>query len=265
MFKETPSFSLKEIWFRSKKTRLGILIDPPKQPFSVAKKRTVEFANQGGDCVLIGGSGYIENQVFQGTIDAVLEAGANLPIIIFPGHIGQIPEKPKGITGLLNYELIIGDKSSRFEGALPSQAKEYLNKTLKQRGISSISTLYVLCGDPNASVSKVSGIKPVDLSVEREAQRALIEIQKWLKEKIDCVFFDAGSQAKTSANPEVLITVRSMINEISPKTLLFVGGGIAEPGQAAQYQGVADCLSVGTYFEKNGIMNMDLFLKAIHG
>lgn len=55
-----------------------------------------------------------------------------------------------------------------------------------------------------------------------------------------------------------------MINEISPKTLLFVGGGITEPEQAAQYQGIADCLSVGTYFEKSGIINMDLFLKAIH-
>lgn len=260
MGKEKLPIPQKEVRFKYGKTNLGMLIDPPKQTFEVTKERVLQFSNQGGDVILIGGSGHINEEVFQGTVQAAVEAASGLPIIIFPGHINQIPRSNKGITGVLNYQLIIGEEAADFEKALPSQARAYLKKTLKERKIPSISTFYILAGDPNASVSKVSGIRPVDFSLPGEEERVLGEVRKWLEKEIECVFFDAGSHAKSSVSPDVILSARILINEISPHTLLFVGGGIAEPNEAAVYAGVADCISIGTYFERNGVANVDLFL-----
>ncbi len=196
MGKENLSPPLKEIWSGQTKTRLGMLIDPPKQSPAVSKERSIEFAKCGGEVILIGGSGFIDEDIFQETVQAVLDAKTRFPVIIFPGHIGQIPKNPQGIAGVLNYQLILGEKGSDFDIAFPPRARVKLNEVLGQRRVPSISTLYILCGDPEASVSRVSGIYPVDLSQNDEPERVLNEVQKWLERKIDCVFLDAGSVAK---------------------------------------------------------------------
>jgi len=263
MLKDGSLLRLSEMWSGQRYTRLAMLIDPPKQSPLVAQTRTAKFLQQGGNAVLIGGSGHIEEGVFQETVDSVVDASVDVPIIIFPGHINQIPRRPDGITGVLNYSFIVGSEGYDFDVVYPPQARQYVHSTLSERGIPSISTLYVLCGDPNASVSRVTGIKPVDTGNVEEQERVLHSVQQWLQRGVDCVFFDAGSHASTSANPDMVRTARELIDEVSPDTLLFIGGGVYQPDNATPYKGVVDCISVGSYFEENGAVNVDQFLTAI--
>lgn len=196
-------------------------------------------------------------------MQAVVEAPIEVPIIIFPGHVNQIPENPDRIAGVLNYSFIVGSEGYDFDTVYPPQARQYVDHTLQQRGIPSVSTLYVLCGDPSATVSQVTGIRPVDTNKEDEQERVLRTVSEWLERGVDCVFFDAGSHANTSANPDMVRAARSLIDTTSPDTLLFVGGGVYQPHQTTPYKGIADCISVGTYFEDNGVARMDEFMKAL--
>lgn len=186
-----------------------------------------------------------------------------LPIIIFPGHVAQIPQNPNGIAGVLNYTFIVGSDGYDFDTVYPPQARQYVDHTLLQRGIPSVSTLYVLCGDPSATVSQVTGIRPVDTNQPDEQERVLRTVSEWLERGVDCIFFDAGSHANTSANPDMVRATRTLIDNTSSDTLLFVGGGVYQPHQATPYRGVADCISVGTYFEDNGATNTDQFVAVL--
>jgi heptaprenylglyceryl phosphate synthase len=108
MLIDGPPLRLTERLSGQRKTHLGMLIDPPKQSPDIAHARAIEFARQGGGAVLIGGSGFIDNGAFQQTVKAVVEAPVEIPIVIFPGHINQIPQSPDRIAGVLNYSFIVG-------------------------------------------------------------------------------------------------------------------------------------------------------------
>lgn len=260
---ELPKQLLREIWSDNKSTKLGMLIDPPNQMIEVTASRAREFERRGGDIILIGGSGEIENVIFQSTVESVVNATEDTPIIIFPGHVDQIPLTAEGIVGELNYRHIFGAPGYDFDAAFPPQAREYFDRVLAQRLIPSISTLYILCGDPDATVSKVSGILPVDLNLKSEQERVVEISRHMLTDGVDCIFLDSGSRATSSAKLEVVQMIRELINAITPETLLFVGGGISTPDQARQYKEIADCLSIGTYFENHGVDNVDIFLDSI--
>lgn len=253
-------------------SRLGMLIDPDKQDDSVAYFRTRSFLSQGGDnqAILIGGSGEIAPPVFQAAVDAVTAAldqtDAQTPIIIFPGHPLQIPDQEtradgtKRIAGVLNYKYIMGAADSRpFEEVYPLKARQYVAHTLFSREIKSVSTLYILCGDPNATVSRVTGIQPIDTHDADEQRRVLEVVHSYVQNGIQCIFFDAGSQAQSSPSLDLIRGARNIINwqrfhtQVPTPTVLFVGGGISSPETAKPYAGLVEVASLGTIFEKGPV------------
>lgn len=257
----TPT--LEQLGFIKNKTHIGMLIDPDKQTPTEALLRTQEFINQGGETILIGGSGYIDPTLFNETVENIVSVTRDEKVIIFPGDIRQIPAEAYGITGVLNYSRIVGSMDSDSEAAYPAKAREYVNGKLVERKITSIPTLYILCGDERASVSKASGIKPVNLEYPMEQKRILEIITRHLRSSVSCVFFDTGSRSETSAPFDVIVEARKLIERYSPSALLFIGGGITEPKQATLYKGVVNCISIGTYFENNGATNTSEFIEAL--
>ncbi|RJQ36914.1 hypothetical protein C4559_04230 [Candidatus Microgenomates bacterium] len=262
----SPFFQRKEDLPVPKRTKLSMIIDPPKQPPKVTAERIEKFLQKGGSAVLIGGSGFIEPDNFDRTVEAVTQvtsASSDVPVWILPGHLKQIPKGNKGVAGVLNYVHILGSQGD-FENTYPKRTREYVAGILEQRQIPSIRTLYILCGDPNASVSQISGILPLDLSSSQAKAVLLDGVGHWLKNGINCVFFEAGSNSLEPANNGAVVQVRQIIDIISPSTLLIVSGGIGTPGQAKLFAGVADYVNIGGHFEGNGALDTADFVRALN-
>jgi heptaprenylglyceryl phosphate synthase len=221
----------------------------------------------GGTVILIGGSGEIDSFIFQGTVEAITRITKSLDqisVIIFPGHLGQIPETGEGITGVLNYQYILGSpKTDNFDEAYPVEARRQVEKILQERNLTSISTLYVLCGDPEASVSQVTGISPIDLQQPAQVDYLLFKVEEWLKRGIACVYLEGGSGSSRPVTPEIVGQVRGFIDRYSPQTLLFVGGGINSPEEVRAVVPKANCVVIGTHFETSNIAEMENLLSAL--
>jgi geranylgeranylglyceryl phosphate synthase family protein len=246
---------------------LAMLIDPARQPIEVAAQRVSNFIDLGGTVILIGGSGEIDSFIFQGTVEAITRITKSLDqisVIIFPGHLGQIPETGEGITGVLNYQYILGSpKTDNFDEAYPVEARRQVEKILQERNLTSISTLYVLCGDPEASVSQVTGISPIDLQQPAQVDYLLFKVEEWLKRGIACVYLEGGSGSSRPVTPEIVGQVRGFIDRYSPQTLLFVGGGINSPEEVRAVVPKANCVVIGTHFETSNIAEMENLLSAL--
>lgn len=246
-------------------TQLAIVIDPPNQAPKVASSRVDEFIQRGGRGILIGGSGPIEQNIFQDTVSSIVKITAqykSIPVWIFPGDVRQIPESATGITGLLNYKQIMGGGGKDFQQVYPEKAREAVSKVLMDRGIESISTLYILCGDPNASVSKVSGILPLDLTCSATSQRFLKDAGFWLK-SVDCVYFESGSGAGQPINLDTVVQTRHLIDKLDTQVSLFVSGGVRNPTHARLFAGIADYVVIGGHFERNGVKDTNEFVTAL--
>lgn len=245
-------------------TKLAIIIDPQEQRPPQASQRIQEFIEGGGKGILIGGSGAIENTLFQDTVCAAVEVSGDTPTWIFPGHIGQIPEDSQGITGFLNYRHIMGSGGTDFEKIYPTKIRNHVFQTLQQRNIPSLSTLYVLCGDPEASVTRVTGILPLDLSDPEAEERFYKGVNYWLTPDLDCIYIEGGSRSSQPVNPNIVRKTKEYINMCgNHQTLLFAGGGINSPEQAGLFVSSADYLVVGNYFEKNGAGDTAQFVQAL--
>lgn len=247
-------------------TQLAIIIDPPNQTVMEAASRVGEFIQRGGQGVLIGGSGAIEYTLFQDTVAAITDvtATASVPVWVLPGHIDQIPADRRGITGVLNYAHIMGSSGSGFQTVYPEKARVLVARTLQDRKIPSISTLYILCGDPNASVSRVSGILPLDLASPAGRNRFLENVNPWLG-RVQCVFFESGSNTLSPLDPEIVIRTRQIMYGLRVTSSLFVSGGIRNPAHARLYADIADFVVVGGHFERNGIKDASEFVAALKG
>lgn len=244
-----------EVCSRRVYTRLAIIIDPPKQTPREALLRVDEFIQRGGGGVLIGGSGAVESVLFEDTVAEIIAVTtkASTPVWILPGHIDQIPIDGRGITGVLNYEYIMGNGGNDFNTVYPREARELVAQTLQARKIPNIPTLYVLCGDPNASVSKVSGILPLDLTSPSDRNRCLKNVNIWLG-KVGCVYFESGSHPP----------LRQIIDRLRATSSLFFSGGIRNPAYAKLFAGIADYVVVsGRYSEGNGVKDVSEFVSAL--
>lgn len=248
-----------------RQTKLSMIIDPPKQSPVVAAERVGTFIKNGGRAVLIGGSGEIDSDLFEETVERitrVTSSDLDVPVWILPGHIGQIPLRGKGIAGVLNYVHIMGSNSG-FEDAYPQDDRSRVANILAQRKIPNISTLYILCGDPNASVSQVSGILPLNFSSPEVIDQLLKETLLWLKRKVQCVFFESGSNNLQHADRSSVLKVRHLIDWVSPDTTLIVSGGVRTPDQARLFAGIADYVNIGGHFERNGVEDATSFVNAL--
>lgn len=247
-------------------TGLVIIVDPPNQAPIIASARVNEFIQRGGNAVLIGGSGAIESAVFQDTTAAIIEVTTQynpIPVWMLPGHINQILEDVKGLTGVLNYKYILGSGGNTFDKVYPQTAQELVSKTLQARKIPSIPTLYVLCGDPNASVTKECGILPLDFTYPLVSERFLKDANDWIGKGVECLYFESGSNTPQPINQNIVIQTRRLIDGSKNKVILFVSGGIKSPSSARTFAGIADYVVVGGYFERNGVKEVPEFVAAL--
>jgi geranylgeranylglyceryl phosphate synthase family protein len=246
---------------------LAMLIDPGKQPNSVVSQQVQEFLDQGGKVLLIGGSNLDNPSSFQETVDTVIDitrGNQDISVIIFPGHISQIPQNGEGIKGILNYRYILGSPNSNYFGTVfPQEARSYVEKILKERGIRSIPTLYVLCGDPKSSVSQVTGICPINLQQADQASYFFQNIEKWLKNGVACIYLEGGSGSSCPITAEIVHETKKLISKYSPRTLLFVGGGINNPKGVSAISRDSDCIVIGTHFETSKASDTKQFLSAL--
>lgn len=246
-------------------TRLAIIIDPPKQTPEEAALRVSEFIKKGGGGILMGGSGAIEPHLFQDTVFAVTEvttSNGSIPVWILPGHIDQIPTHKRGVTGVLNYKYIMGSGGKDFDEVYPEETRKLVAQTLRAREIPSISALYVLCGDLNASVSRVSGILPLDLTSPAGRNRFLENVNPWLG-RVQCVFFESGSNTTSPLSPEIVVQTRQIMDGLRITSSLFVSGGIRNSAHVRLYAGIADFVVVGGHFERNGVKDAAEFVTAL--
>lgn len=249
------------------RTKLAIVIDPPNQNPNVASKRVDEFIQRGGKAVLIGGSGSIEANIFKDTVEAIVGVtipyNGSIPVLIFPGHIDQIPIHNSGIKSLLNYRYIMGAEGTDFEQVYPESIRQLVSEILQERHIPSIPTLYILCGDPNASVSRISGIQPLDFTSTSVQNRFLKDTDFWLHKGVECVYLESGSGAAQPVNLNAVVTTRHLIDKLRAEASLFVSGGIKNPSQALMFAGIADFVVVGGHFERNGVKDTSEFVAAL--
>lgn len=246
---------------------LAILIDPGKQSMEAVSKRTQKFIDNGGEVVLIGGSMMDEPSTFQETVEAVTNITRNnqdISVIIFPGDTKQIPQNGDGIKGILNYRYILGSPDrNKFETVFPQEARLYVEKTLREREINSIPTLYVLCGDSKASVSQVTGITPIDLHQTDQVSYLLFNLDKWLKAGVACIYLEGGSGSSRPVPAEIVQKTKVLIKRYSPRTLLFVGGGINDPVEVSGIRDDSDCVVIGKHFEDTDASDVDQFISSI--
>lgn len=247
-------------------TGLVIIVDPPNQNPAIASARVDEFVQRGGKGVLVGGSGAIESAIFQDTVAAIIEVTTqfnSVPVWMLPGHINQMLEDVRGLIGVLNYKYILGSGGNTFDRVYPQEAQELVSKTLQARKIPSIPTLYVLCGDPNASVTKECGILPLNFAFLSVSKRFLENTSVWLRKGVDCIYFESGSNTPQPVNQDTVIRTRQLINEARSRVSLFVSGGIKSPSSARAFAGIADYVVVGGHFERNGVKEVPEFVAAL--
>ncbi len=232
---------------------LAILIDPGKQSLDVVLERAQKFIDSGGRVILIGGSMIDEPSVFQETVDAITSrtrSNQDISVIIFPGDINQIPQNGDGVKGVLNYRYILGSPDgNKFETVFPKNAQLYVERTLRERKINSSPTLYVLCGDSKSSVSQVTGIVPLDLQQADQVSYLLTNLEKWLKDGIACIYLEGGSGSSRPVSMAIVHRTKELIKRYSPRTLLFVGGGINSPEGVSEIRDDSDCVVIGTHFK----------------
>lgn len=247
---------------------LAILIDPGKQSKEAVSERTQKFIDNGGEVILIGGSMIDEPSCFQETVEAVTNITRNnqvISVIIFPGDTNQIPPNGDGIKGILNYRYILGSPDgNKFEAVFPKEARQYVERTLEEREIKSIPTLYVLCGDSEASVSQITGIAPIDLQQTDQVPYLLSNIEKWLKAGIACIYLEGGSGSSRPVPAEIVYKSKELIKRYSPRTLLFVGGGINNPERVSEIGHDSDCVVIGSHFESTNVNDVDQFISALN-
>lgn len=247
-------------------SKLAIIIDPPNQSPIVASLRVDEFIQRGGRGVLVGGSGAIESNLFQDTVTGIVDITTkydSIPVWILPGHFDQIPVNGGGITGVLNYTYIMGNNGNSFDIAYPQKIREFILKTLQDRKITSIPTLYILCGDPNASVSRISGILPLDLASTSVNKRFLKDTSVWLGRGVECLYFESGSGSVQPINQNTIVQTRHLIDKLRTNSSLFVSGGIRNPNHVRLFAGIADYVVVGGHFERNGVKEVPEFVTAL--
>lgn len=185
---------------------------------------------------------------------------------MLPGHINQMLENVKGLTGVLNYRYILGSGGNTFDMVYPQKAQELVSKTLQARKIPSIPTLYVLCGNPNASVTKECGIMPLNFAFPSVSKRFLEDTSVWLRKGVDCIYFESGSNTLQPVNRDTVIRTRQLIDQkkiMLSSVILFVSGGIKSPSSARTFAGIADYVVVGGHFERNGVKEVPEFVAAL--
>lgn len=222
--------------FRSKVGQVALLIDPDKTNTKTALQpllKKAEFAKI--DYVFVGGSS-VASKDFRKTI-TIIKSLTSLPIIIFPGDYQQVSNDA---DALLYLSLLSGRNPEYLIGQHVRSAQEVYNLTIEI-----IPTAYILMdGGKQTAVSYISQTVPI--AKENKSIAIKTAIAGVLQGK-QAVFFDAGSGAKDSVEPDLIQQVVDKLGVIT-----IVGGGVRSIEQLNAFKVAgANVIVIGNKIEED--------------
>jgi len=218
---------------KQNKKQLAVLIDPDRFQISETKLFLDKIHQTIITHIFVGGSTVEEHQ----TENLVKEIKTNthLPVILFPGDIGQITNAADAILYL---SLISGTNSKYL-------IESHINSVslLENSKLEVIPTGYILVESGTlTTVAKVTQTKPIEdaLKISQIAKAG-----QYLG--LQLTYLEAGSGANFPVNEKIISATKKRINHP-----LIVGGGIRSK-QAMQnaFNAGADLVVIGTAFEKD--------------
>jgi len=222
------------------------LIDPEK-PLESLPETVGELQKFGTTAIMVGGSTVTSSSEIDATVKTI-KANSSLPVILFPN----------GLQGISRFADAIF-----FMSMLNSSKPQYITGTqamgapiVKRFSLEAIPLGYILVGETNTAVSKISGAEKVPYSRPDLAQAYALAAQylgmRW-------VYLEAGSGAETPVTAEM---VRKVVSSV--EIPVIVGGGIREPKQAEELaKSGAKALVTGTVLEIEGTSQVSRIIAAL--
>lgn len=218
-----------------KKKLLAVLIDPDKMRTEGLSSFMLKVNKSIVTHIFVGGS-TVEENVTEKLVSQIKNL-TNLPVVLFPGDVGQISERA---DALLFLSLISGRNPEYLIG----KQVEAVSK-LRQTNLEVISIGYVLIENgKETAVQKVTSTLPM----ARNNIQAIVDTAKageLLGMKL--IYLEAGSGAKHPITEDIISSVKQEIN-----IPLIVGGGIRNKEKLEDtYHAGADIVVIGTALEKD--------------
>jgi phosphoglycerol geranylgeranyltransferase len=213
------------------------LLDPDRLELDELERRAVLCADAGADAILIGTSLMLSSSK-NAEVYGRLRRAVSLPLISFPGGIGQVVPDADAILFLSmvsgrNPELLIGQQAK----AAP---------LVKEYGLDVISTAYMLVESGTlTSTEYMSNTRPIprrknDIAMAHALAAEYIGMQT--------VYLEAGSGAQQPVPDSMVQAVSSYVS-----LPVIVGGGIRDPETArAKVEAGASFVVVGSVLEDGG-------------
>ena len=217
---------------------LLVLIDPGRTSGEQAAALARAAQTAGAAGILIGGS-FDGTQETSRVAAAAREGAPGLPLLLFPGSAMQLTDQ---VDVILFLSLISGRNPQYL---IDEQVRAV--PFLERHPVPTLSTGYILIdGGRVTSVEAVSQTRPLpadkpELAAAHARAARLIGMQ--------AVYLDSGSGAERPVPQPVVAACRAALDD--PAALLFVGGGIRTPAEAAAARAAgADYIVIGTVLER---------------
>jgi phosphoglycerol geranylgeranyltransferase len=225
------------------------LIDPAKQPVTVAGEIACVAEAARSDAIMVGGSTGITQENLDLTVDEI-KARCGLPVIYFPSGANAIAQRCDAIyfMSMLNSTNPRNITGEHWRGA----------PVIRKLGLETLSMGYIVV-EP---WMKVGEIGEADVVTRGDVERAVGYAMAAEYFGMSLVYLEAGSGAPSPVPSAMIRAVKDSIG-----VPLIVGGGITDPVKAgdAASDG-ADIIVTGTLVE-NGDFEEPLrsIISAVHG
>ncbi|UCE81209.1 MAG: geranylgeranylglyceryl/heptaprenylglyceryl phosphate synthase [Methanobacteriota archaeon] len=225
------------------------LIDPAKQPTSVAGDISERAAAAGTDAIMVGGSTGVTQENLDLTVDQIKSRCA-LPVIYFPSRADAIAKRCDAVyfMSMLNSRNVRNLTGEQRKGA----------PMIKRLGLETISMGYIIV-EPGMKVGEVG---EADVVRRDDVDRAVGYAIAAELFGMALVYLEAGSGAPQPV-PEMM--VREVKNNVGVPVV--VGGGINSPETAEKLCSAgADIIVTGTLVENGDFeSSLEAIIKAVHG
>lgn len=222
------------------------LIDPNKQPPSVAGEMCKQAAEAGTDGIMVGGSTGVSRESFDATIRAIKES-TELPVIIFPTNANSLSKHADAVF----FMSLLNSKNIKYITREQRHGARFVQKT----GIEPISMGYIIVS-PGMKVGEVGEAELIGRDdIEESINYALLAEYFGMK----MVYLEAGSGASLPVSTDMVAAVKKNIS-----IPLIIGGGIRTPEAALEIaRAGADVIVTGTIVEIEDSANIVTKLGAI--
>ncbi|TXD83698.1 geranylgeranylglyceryl/heptaprenylglyceryl phosphate synthase [Subsaximicrobium wynnwilliamsii] len=217
------------------KKGLAVLIDPDKMAVGAVEAFVEKVESTIATHIFVGGSTVAPDAT--APLILALKAFSKLPIVLFPGDVGQISN---AADALLFLSLISGNNPEYLIGQQVKAVPKLRNSKLEI-----IPTGYILVenGKPT-SVEKVTRTKPLP---RKEIQTIADTAKAGELLGMHLIYLETGSGATHPVPPEIISFVKQDLN-----IPLIVGGGIKTKKQLDEaFEAGADLVVIGTAFEED--------------